>query len=154
MAERDFLYGTSFLIKKAVIDKISFMDPYFFFSVEEYDYCTRAKRAGFKVMYVPQSKIWHKGGASSAKLPQFPETQSLLKKKGGAGEYKYYYRLFRTHCPPVLFVFPFFFCMVWLSLLGQLVRLLWRRDWQAIKRVVAKRMSPLLRVTSKSHFPH
>jgi GT2 family glycosyltransferase len=34
IAERDYVYGTSFLIKKAVIDKISFMDPYFFFSVE------------------------------------------------------------------------------------------------------------------------
>lgn len=141
IAERDFVYGTSFLIKKAVIDKISFMDPYFFFSVEEYDYCTRAKRAGFKVMYVSQSKVWHKAGASKAKLPQFPETQSLIKKKMGFGEYKYYCRLFRTYCTPVLFIFPFFCCVVLrISLVRTLFELIWCGDWQTIKRGVVSRL--------------
>jgi len=138
VAERDIIWGTSFLMKKMVLDKISFMDPYFFLGVEEYDYCTRAKRAGFKLVYVPQSKVWHKSAVSRAKASQFPETQRLLKKQGGRGDYKYYYRLFRTHCPPVLFIFPFLCCMVRMSRLGKLVGCISRRDWQAIKRGIVK----------------
>jgi GT2 family glycosyltransferase len=135
IAERDYLYGTSFLIKKDVIEKISFMDPFFFFGVEEYDYCTRASRAGFKVVYVPGSKVWHKAGASSAKLPDHPETLRLIRKSSGRGEYKYYYRLFRKHGPPVLFVFPFFGAAVLqLSLWRAAIRLARRGEWQELKR--------------------
>ncbi|MGB8707155.1 MAG: glycosyltransferase family 2 protein [Dehalococcoidia bacterium] len=151
IAERDFVFGTSFLLKKAVIDKISFLDPYFFFGVEEYDYCTRAKRAGFKIVYVPQSKIWHKAGASRAKMPQYPETQEVIKKKMGPGYYKYYYRLYRTYCPPVLFILPL---ILQLSLVGTLLLLIWQGDWQRIKRGIAERLRFLFRVPSKSHLPH
>jgi len=154
IAERDYVYGTSFLIKKVVIDKISFMDPYFFMGIEEYDYCTRAIRAGFKVIYVPESKVWHKAGASQAKLPQFPEAQSLVRRKAGFGDYKYYYRLFRAHCMPVLFIFPFLVCTVRQSLLGDFLTVLWRGDWQRIKSGIAGRLKSLLKVTSKSHSPH
>lgn len=151
IAERDFVYGTSILIKKAVVDKIAFLDPYYFFGVEEYDYCTQAKLAGFKIIYVPQSKIWHKVGASKAKLPQFPETQSLIKKKRGQGDYKYYYRLFRTYCPPVLFIFPF---MLRVSLVGILLLRLWEGNWQRIKWGIARGLKSLLRVTNESRLPH
>jgi GT2 family glycosyltransferase len=108
-AERDFVFGTSFLLKKQVVEKISFMDETFFFGIEEMDYCTRAKRAGFKVVYVPTSKVWHKVGASSAKVTQaqFLETQKKIRKSTGFANYKYTYRLFSRYGPPVLFVFPF-----------------------------------------------
>jgi GT2 family glycosyltransferase len=108
LTERDFVIGTSLLVKKIVIDKISFLDNInFFCSFEDIDYCTRAKRAGFKIVYVPESKIWHKYGASFAKLPQYEETDKLLKNISGNNNYKYFYHLFRKHCPPVLFIFPF-----------------------------------------------
>lgn len=83
ITERDFLFGTSFLIKRVVLEKISFMDPYFFFGLEEYDYCHRAKKAGFKILYVPKSNVWHKVGASRAKVPQYSETAELITKKAG-----------------------------------------------------------------------
>lgn len=152
VVERDFIYGTSFLIKKAVVDRISFMDAYFFFGVEEYDYCTRAKRAGFRVVYVPQSKVWHKAGASRAKLPLYPETESLIKKTGGGlGQYKFYYRLYRTYCPSVLFIFPL---ILQLSLVGTLLLLIWQGDWRRIKSGIVKRLKSLLRVPNKSRLPH
>jgi GT2 family glycosyltransferase len=109
ISERDFVYGTSFLLKKEVIEKISFMDETYFFGIEELDYCTRAKRARFKVVYVPKSKIWHKVGASFAKVTkiQFIETQKKIRKSTGFANYKYSYRLFKDYGPPVLFIFPF-----------------------------------------------
>lgn len=140
IAERDYVYGTSFLIKKDVIDKISFMDPYFFFGVEEYDYCNRAKKAGFKVLYVPNSKIWHKAGASSAKVPQYSETAYLIAKKGGFLKYKYIYRLFRKHCPMPVSIFAFIGYYL-IFIYDNLKRALYyaqRGEWQKIKERIER----------------
>jgi hypothetical protein len=154
MAERDYLYGTSLLIKKSVVENISFMDTYFFFGPEELDYCTRAKRAGYKVIYLPQSKVWHKVGVSRAKVSQFPELRDFIRKSAGYRTYKYDYRLFRTYCVPVLFIFPFFLRIIQNSLLGDSIRLIWRGDWQRIKSGIVKRLEFLSKVTNKSHLPH
>ena len=111
IAERDYVYGTSLLMKKDVIDKISFMDPTFFFGVEEYDYCNKAIKAGFKIVYVPKSKVWHKSGASSKKLSEYPETYELIKKTAGKNYNKYLYKLFKRHGPPVFYFFPYMVCV-------------------------------------------
>ena len=117
------------------------MDPYFFFGLEEYDYCKQAREAGYKVVYIPSSKVWHKAGASSAKLPQYVETWNLIKGKGGFGNYKYYYRLYRRHCPPVLFILPFLGTVVLrVPLWVPAIRFIRHRDWQAIKKGIKKRL--------------
>lgn len=147
--ERDFLYGTSFLIKASVVNKISFMDPSFFFGVEEFDYCMKAKKAGFKIVYVPSSMIWHKVGASREKLPQYPETEEFIKRSAGESEDKYYAILFRRYLPPIIWAFPYLLRKrMWL-----LTDLLWyirRRDWQRIKNGLAKRLKLLPAKNSKS----
>jgi len=56
--------GAFMLIKKEVIDKVGLLDEDYFFTVEDVDYCKRVHEAGFSVMYDPQSKIIHLGGAS------------------------------------------------------------------------------------------
>ena len=140
-AEYDYILVPSFLIKKALIQKISLMDPSFFFGVEEYDYCTRARRAGFKVVYVPTSRVWHKAGASKAKLPYYPKTLEIIQKKSGRGNYKYYYRLFRKYCSPVLFVFPFLGAVVFrIDLWRIAIQLMHRGEWQTLKGAVRKRL--------------
>lgn len=142
VAVRDFVFGTSLLVKKEAIEKIGFMDSYFFFGVEEFDYCTRAKRAGFEVVYVPTSKVWHKAGASRAKLPQHPETLNKIKRKAGFLKSKYYYRLFRKHCPRPWFIFPFLaHTMLQISMIRLFFQLLRRGDWQMIKEGLRKRTS-------------
>lgn len=55
----DFLFGCAFLIKRSVIKKIGLMDPAFFMYFEEADWCFRAKKAGYKVVCVADSKVWH-----------------------------------------------------------------------------------------------
>ncbi len=141
LGDRDFLFANPMLIKKEVTEKVSLLDPFFFFGVEEYDFCIRAKRAGFRSVYVPRSVIWHKVGASKAKLSQYPETQDLIRKIGGTEGYKYYYQFFRKHWPPVLFIFPFF-CHTVLRVryFRRAFQLIWRRDWQGIKRAIRERI--------------
>jgi len=55
-----FLTGCAMLIKTKVFEKIGFFDEDFFFYAEDADFCLRAKRAGFKLLYVPSAKVWHK----------------------------------------------------------------------------------------------
>jgi GT2 family glycosyltransferase len=140
VAERDFVYGISLLIKKNLIDQISFMDTYFFFSIDDCDYCTKAKRAGFKVVYAPNSKVWHKKGGSSSKLPEFSETKNLIKKSQGWLKYKYFYRFFRRYCPPALFIVPF---VLQVTLLGSFLFFLSHGDFKTIRIGTAKRLKSL-----------
>lgn len=65
LTEVDYVPGSSFFIRKEVIDKIGLLDPNYFAYREEADYCWRAKQAGFKVGFIPNSKILHKVGKSS-----------------------------------------------------------------------------------------
>lgn len=63
--EVDYVPGSSFFIKKEVIDKIGLLDANYFAYREEADYCWRAKEAGFKVGFLPNTRILHKVGKSS-----------------------------------------------------------------------------------------
>ncbi len=65
MQETDFATGCGMFIKKEVIEKIGKLDERYFAYLEDVDYCMRAKRAGFKIMYVPRAVIWHKNASSS-----------------------------------------------------------------------------------------
>lgn len=65
----DFISGSCVLITKRALDSIGFLDPLYFFSLEDVDISLRATRAGFKNVYVPSSKIWHKVFRSGVKNP-------------------------------------------------------------------------------------
>jgi GT2 family glycosyltransferase len=62
------LSGCCFLIKKEVIKKIGPFDEDFFLFNEERDFMLRAKKAGFKVLYVPtKGAVFHKFSATVSK---------------------------------------------------------------------------------------
>ena len=58
--EVDFLSGCCLLIKREVIDKIGLLDSDYFMYYEDVDFCLRAKEHGYKIVYAPNSVIWHK----------------------------------------------------------------------------------------------
>jgi len=47
------------LITKEVIKKIGTMDETFFLYWEDADYSEQVKKAGFRVVYTPETKLWH-----------------------------------------------------------------------------------------------
>ena len=61
---QDWITGACFWVKKEVFDKIGMLDEDFFMYVEELEFCFRAKKAGFEVIYYPQAKLIHYGGKS------------------------------------------------------------------------------------------
>lgn len=64
--ETDFVSGCAMLIKREVFEKIGLFDPRYFLYLEDTDFCLRARKAGFKIFYVPQAKVWHYNASSSA----------------------------------------------------------------------------------------
>ncbi len=63
--DADWVVGASMMIRREVIDAIGLLDDHYFMYFEEVDFCLRARRAGFRIRYVPQSKIVHLIGQAS-----------------------------------------------------------------------------------------
>ena len=63
--QTDFVNGACVIIRKDVFEKIGFLDSSLFLYWEDADFSQRAKRAGFKVVYYPDTCIWHKVSAST-----------------------------------------------------------------------------------------
>jgi GT2 family glycosyltransferase len=57
--EVDFISLCVALIKKEVFEKIGFLDQNFFLYYDDTDFCYRAKKAGFKLIYIPHLRAYH-----------------------------------------------------------------------------------------------
>ena len=62
----DWICGASMLIRPQVFAAIGGMDENYFLYFEETDFCYRAKQAGFATWYVPESRVMHIRGQSTA----------------------------------------------------------------------------------------
>lgn len=64
--ETDYVSGCALLIKREVLQKIGMFDPVYYPSyAEDADLCVRAQRTGYRIVYVPPAKLWHKVSAYS-----------------------------------------------------------------------------------------
>lgn len=69
-AEVDSIRGSFFMIRRELLDKIGGLDELYFIWFEEVDYCIRARKAGYKVMYTPVVDCIDHIGKSFAQLPR------------------------------------------------------------------------------------
>ncbi|MGC8654776.1 MAG: glycosyltransferase family 2 protein [Candidatus Kryptoniota bacterium] len=58
--ETDFITGCCLLTKKDVVEKIGLLDTRFFLYFEDSDFCVRAKKAGYSIIYQPKAVLYHK----------------------------------------------------------------------------------------------
>lgn len=63
-----WLGGTALLIKKAVIEEIGNLDENIFMYAEDVEFCWRAHKHHWDVVYTPSAEIVHLGSASSSNL--------------------------------------------------------------------------------------
>lgn len=63
--EVDWLAGASLLLDRRMLEEIGLFDEQFFLYFEETDLCLRAARAGWRALYVPDSRVAHIGSAST-----------------------------------------------------------------------------------------
>lgn len=64
----DWITGAVLMFKSRVTEKVGLLNPWYFVGHEEIEYCLKARKHGFKIVYVPTAKAWHKVGVSARKL--------------------------------------------------------------------------------------
>lgn len=57
----EWVSGCAILVRRTAIEQAGMLDKDYFIYWEETEWCIRIGRAGWKIMHVPQAKIWHKG---------------------------------------------------------------------------------------------
>lgn len=65
VAKVDFASGAAMLVRREVFEQIGFFDDDYFMYFEDVDFCVRAKKRGWNVLYVPEALVWHKVAQSS-----------------------------------------------------------------------------------------
>ncbi|MDH4222569.1 MAG: glycosyltransferase family 2 protein [candidate division Zixibacteria bacterium] len=61
----DCVPGTSLLVRKKAVQEVGLLDENYFMYFEDTDWCYRITRAGWKVVFLPEVKVIHLGGASA-----------------------------------------------------------------------------------------
>jgi hypothetical protein len=67
MRDVDYVIGAACLIRRSVIDRVGLFDEGYFMYFEDVDLCYRARREGFRVVYVPDAIGIHVESATSKK---------------------------------------------------------------------------------------
>jgi GT2 family glycosyltransferase len=57
----DFISGCGIMFRRLLLEEAGAFDQRFFYYKEETELCLRARRAGWRVVHVPEAKLWHKG---------------------------------------------------------------------------------------------
>jgi GT2 family glycosyltransferase len=119
--ERDFLTSCALLFKRSVLERVGLMDEDFFVYQEENDYCLRVKRAGFRLLLVPQAKVWHRvsltsGGSDSPGERYWMAKNTMI--------------YFRKHAR----TWQWLFILPWRmgNAFKTSIRLTWKRNWKAL----------------------
>lgn len=66
--ETAYAHGAAMMVSMDVIKRVGMMSYEFFLYYEEADWCNRIKKAGYKIGYVHDSKVFHKESVSTGKL--------------------------------------------------------------------------------------
>ncbi len=66
--ETGFANGACMMLRKELLDQFGGMYAPYFLYYEEHDLCSQIERAGYKIMFHPGSRIWHKVSASTGAL--------------------------------------------------------------------------------------
>jgi GT2 family glycosyltransferase len=58
--EVDWVSGCALMIRTDVVEQVGSIEPSYFMYYEEIDWCCRVREAGFKIVYVPEARLFHK----------------------------------------------------------------------------------------------
>ena len=61
----DYIPGFGFMARREVFERLDALDESFEgYGHEDTDFCLRAKRLGYRIVYVPRAVLWHQGSAT------------------------------------------------------------------------------------------
>lgn len=110
IAEVEAVSGSCMLIRRAVIDQIGYLDEQFFAYQEDTEFCFRARKAGWKIFYMPQAQITHYGGLGGSRFVPY---------RGIFAWHRSFFLYYRKHLAR-----EYFFLINWLIYLGIGLKLL------------------------------
>ncbi|MFA6533791.1 MAG: glycosyltransferase [Patescibacteria group bacterium] len=137
--------GTALMTRKEILDKVGVFDEIFFMYGEESDLCWRINHAGYRLVSVPQSVVYHQGAGTMGLEPTYKKVfyshrngLILLLKNYTVAEW-WRYLTVRLGLDAVALVYyivisPLAFS--WLGVIGAYLHLvwlspqIWRRHWQ------------------------
>jgi GT2 family glycosyltransferase len=68
IVEVDEVSGACLMVRRSIWDGLRGLDEAYFFYYEDVDFCVRARRMGWQVMYAPAAVVVHHGGASTGQI--------------------------------------------------------------------------------------
>jgi GT2 family glycosyltransferase len=93
--ETDFISGCCVLVKREVVETIGILDTAYYIYGEDVDWCIRAFRAGYRLMFEPRAKIWHKLSVSTGgHLSWFKNWNKLKSQMKIMAKYAKWYNFF------------------------------------------------------------
>lgn len=73
--EAEWVSGASMIVRREVFDDVGLLDEGYFTYYEDTDFCFNARKAGWPIWYVPQSRVMHLGGQSTGIANTSPNRQ-------------------------------------------------------------------------------
>ena len=98
----EWLSAACFLTRKDILERTGMFDEQFFLYFEDIDLCMRIREKGWKLVYLPEARVFHTGGASTR--------QSKLNSRFHYRKSQLYF--YKKHCSP----FSLFLLKVFLSI--------------------------------------
>lgn len=62
--------GAAMIVRREVFRKIGMFDPTFFLQLEDLDLCWRIRLAGYGIVFIPKSVVYHKSRVAFDRIPQ------------------------------------------------------------------------------------
>jgi GT2 family glycosyltransferase len=105
--EVEAISGALMLVRREAIDDVGLWDEGYFLHCEDFDWCMRFRRKGWKILFVPDAPVMHHKGVCSRSRPIFVEWHKHK------GMMRFYRKFFRHQYPGIL---------MWLVALGVWLR--------------------------------
>lgn len=115
LLESDMVTGAALCVKRKVIEEVGFLDDIYFAYNEDVDLCYRIRQAGYRIVTVKASRIWHKVSASTGGLRN-PVNQYLM-----ARGHSIFIRKFGRWWEKVIF-FPLAFAATTVVLVREIIK--------------------------------
>lgn len=100
-SEIDVLAGSLMMLRKKALDQVGYFDEDYFMYGEDIDLCYRIKKAGWRLVYTPRTKVIHYKGESTKKsdfsvIANFYSTMLIFVSKHFSGRYSFALRIVLT----------------------------------------------------------
>lgn len=99
LRQTDLAHGAAMMVPRKVIEKAGMMPDFFFLYYEEIDWCESIKKAGYKIYFVPGSRVYHKesmsvGKNSTIKTYYMTRNRLLFMRRHTSGMKKIFWMIF------------------------------------------------------------